>query len=286
MLVSRFQETCKATARGATASVKNMLPCFDSVEFQRSESASGLPKIHRALKPFLAISAIFALQFLALSPVAGAAAQSNAGPAQPPVPTISIALNESLRPALQQVGSSVSRIQIDHWKLSRSWKVQLQSDANSVQQDLAHQLPALLQQAQASPEDLAAQMSLMQNVDALYDVLVRLTLAADLTEKKTDAAMLDNALQDLESARKAAAAQLLQAASSQNQQIVHLQAQLAEGRARANVSGGGPKTIVVENDVTHRSRRRPTHHKAPTSTKPAPKSTPNATRSSTDKPPS
>lgn len=288
MLVSRFQGTFKATARGARASVKNMPPRFDLVEFPSSESASAFPKIYRALRPFLAASAIVALQFLILSPVAGTVvAQSNAEPApQPQVPTIPLALNESLRPALEQVGSSVGRIQIDHWRLSRSWKVQLQSDADSIAQDLAHQLPMLFQQAQASPEDLGVQMRLMQNVDALYDVLVRLTLAADLTEKKTDAATLDNALQQLESARKAAAGQLLQAASSQNQQIVHLQAQLAEGRAGENVSGGSPKTIVVDNGVTHRTRHRPTHHKAPMSTKPAPKSTPNPTHSPTDKPPS
>ncbi len=288
MLTSQCQGTFKATARGARASVKDMPLCFDLVEFPCSRSPSTFPKIHRTLMPFLAASAIVAVQFLMLSPVAGAAvAQSNAEPAsQPQVPTIPLALNESLRPALEQVGSSVGRIQIDHWKLSRSWKVQLQSDADSIAQDLAHQLPALFQQAQASPEDLGAQMRLMQNVDALYDVLVRLTLAADLTEKKTDAATLDNALQQLESSRKAAAGQLLQAASSQNQQIVHLRAQLAEGHSGENVSGGGPKTIVVDNGVIHRTRHRTTHYRKPTSTKPTPKSTPTVTHSSADKPPS
>ena len=80
----------------------------------------------------------------------------------------------------------------------------MQSDADSITSDLSHQLPGLLQQAQATPTALDAQMRVMQNVDALYDVLVRLTLAADLTEKKSDAALLDNALQQLEAARKTA----------------------------------------------------------------------------------
>ena len=77
----------------------------------------------------------------------------------------------------------------------------------------------------------------MQNVDALYDVLVRLTMAADLAEKKPAAALLDSALDRLESARKAATGQLVQAAALQNQQLVQLQARMQENAADENVSG-------------------------------------------------
>ena len=155
-----------------------------------------------------------------LTPRASAAGlQANAATPSAQVETPSPAISDSLRPALEQVGHSVSQIQIDHWKVSKSWKEQLQSDADSITGDLSHQLPGLLQQAQATPNALDAQLRVMQNVDALYDVLVRLTLAADMTEKKSDAALLDSALERLESARKAATAQLVTAAAQQHQQL-------------------------------------------------------------------
>ncbi len=137
----------------------------------------------------------------------------------------------------------------------------MQSDADSIQQDLSHQLPGLFEQVQASPTSLDAQLRVMQNVDALYDVLVRLTMAADLAEKKTDAALLDSALDRLESARKAATGQLVQAAALQNQQLVQLQARMQENAADENVSGAHAKTIVVDNETRSGTKHRTVHHR-------------------------
>ncbi|HTU49316.1 MAG TPA: hypothetical protein VMF56_01910 [Acidobacteriaceae bacterium] len=204
------------------------------------------------------------LQVLILTPRASAAAlQSNATAPSAQVGTVSPAISESLRPALEQVGHSVSQIQIDHWKVSKSWKEQLQSDADSITNDLSHQLPGLLQQAQTTPTALDAQLRAMQNVDALYDVLVRLTLAADLTEKKSDAALLDSALERLEAARKSATAQLMAAAAQQHQQLADLQARIEAIQASHTVSTTHGKTIVVDNEVRHERVHHYTHHKKP-----------------------
>ncbi|MGO8720147.1 MAG: hypothetical protein ACLQMO_13160 [Acidobacteriaceae bacterium] len=227
-----------------------------------SEFPSARSPAPSVTRGFLGASILFFLQLAILTPSASAAVfQSNAdAPPQSEVASLSPTFNESLRPALQQVANTVGQIHIDHWKLSKSWKVQLQSDADSIQQDLSHRLPELFQQAQASPTALDAQMRLMQNVDALYDVLIRLTMAADLTEKKTDAAMLDNALERLESARKMATGQLMGAAALENQRLVQLQSRVRESSVGENVSGHA-KTIVVENDVRHETRHHATHHR-------------------------
>jgi hypothetical protein len=174
----------------------------------------------------------------------------------------------------------VSQIQIDHWKVSKSWKDQLQSDADSITSDLSHQLPGLFQQAQATPTAIDAQLRVMQNVDALYDVLVRLTLAADLTERKSDAAQLDSALERLEAARKTATAQLMAAAAQQHQQLSDLQARMEAIQASSTVPTTHGKTIVVDNEVRHGTLHHTTHHKKPS---PSTKSQPNAAPSSSDK---
>ena len=229
-------------------------------------------------------SALFLLQVLMLTPRASAAGlQSNAATPSAQVETPSPAISDSLRPALEQVGHSVSQIQIDHWKVSKSWKEQLQSDADSITGDLSHQLPGLLQQAQATPAALDAQLRVMQNVDALYDVLVRLTLAADMTEKKSDAALLDSALERLESARKAATAQLVTAAAQQHQQLSDLQARMEAMQASHPVSTTHGKTIVVDNEVRHERPHHTTHHKKP-SPSTSIKSQPNTPASTGNKP--
>lgn len=275
MFATQFKGIFKATAQVQGASVKGMKKDLDAAQRRSSDSGAMLTKTGVALRFCLAISAILLLQFFILAPMArAAAAQSNVemGP-QSEAASLPPAFGESLRPALAQVGSSVGQIHIDRWKLSRNWKAQLQSDADSIQQDLSHQLPALFEQAQASPTALDAQMRVMQNVDALYDVMVRLTMAANLTEKKTDAAMLDNALQRLESARKAASGQMLQAASLQGQQIVHLRMQVEGGQTGEPVSTG-MKTIVVDNSVVHHARHRTRRVRKPKPVRPASKSSP------------
>ena len=203
------------------------------------------------------------LQVFILTPRASAAGlQSNAAAPSAQAAMVSPAISESLRPALEQVGQSVGQIQIDHWKVSKSWKEQLQNDADSISSDLSHQLPGLLQQAQATPTALDAQLRLMQNVDALYDVLVRLTLAAELTEKKSDAALLDSALERLEAARKTATTQLVSAAAQQDRQLTELRARAEAIQASEGISTHG-KTIVVENEVRHGRVHHTTHHKKP-----------------------
>ncbi|MHB1937749.1 MAG: hypothetical protein ACYCOR_14340 [Acidobacteriaceae bacterium] len=234
-----------------------------------------------AMRALLAALILFSLQVLILTPKASAAGlQSNAAAApSSEAATLYPALSESLRPALEQAGNSVGQIQIDRWKLSKSWKTQLQSDADSITYDLSRQLPALFHQAQASPTALDAQLNVIQNVDALYDVLVRLTMAADMTGKKADAAMLDGALQRLEAARKAATAQLVSAAAAQHRQLLQLQARMEASQANQNISGAHGKTIVVDNEIRRRPVHHTTHRKKPAASTSGAKSQPNGAQS-------
>jgi hypothetical protein len=285
MRATQLKEMFKATALLQRASVLGMSETVALTRTLNSEFPPARSQASSVTRGILGASTLFFLQLVMLIPAASATGlQSNADvPSLSEVASLSPTFNESLRPALQQVGDSVGRINIDHWKLSKSWKVQLQNDANSIQQDLSHQLPDLFQQAQASPTALDAQMRVMQNVDALYDVLVRLTMAANLTEKKSDAAMLNSALERLESARKIATGQLVREAALENRRLVQLQARVEENTSGENVSGHA-KTIVVDNEVRHTTRRRTTHHRKTVHSSTDAKSGANAAQSSAGKP--
>ncbi|MES2223115.1 MAG: hypothetical protein V4587_19360 [Acidobacteriota bacterium] len=247
----------EATAQSRGASVQDMSEKPATIRALHCDRASVHFQVPWLLRGLIVAIFPLLLQVLILTPKASAGGLQSeaAAPSNP-------SLSESLSPALDQVGHSVGQIQIDHWKVSKNWKEQLQSDANSISNDLSHQLPGLLQQAQSTPAALDAQLRLMQNVNALYDVLVRLTLAADLTEKKSDAALLNSALERLEAAKKKATTSLIATAAQQHQQLTDLTARVEAIQASGNVSAPHGKTIVVDNDARHTPVHH-THHKKP-----------------------
>lgn len=187
-----------------------------------------------------------------------ARAQNAAQAAPAAGPTIS----DIYQPALNEVGGALRQVDVSRWKLSRQWKAQVASDVNSIQQDLSGPLAGLLQKAQANPAALRPRMDVARNVDALYDVMVRVTTAANLTGK-SDAAVLDNALQRLEQARKAAADGLLTQVQTQDQELAELRAKMQVVQRVEQEAAEHPKTIFVDNGVSHRkAHHRASHHKA------------------------
>ncbi len=201
----------------------------------------------------LALVVVFGTMAL---PVAAMAQATAGGTTQATAPSMAQPFGETLAPALQQVGSSLGQIRIDRWKLSRGSKAQVQNDVSSIQQDLSSQLPDLLQAAQTSPVTIGPRLAVLRNVDALYDVLVRVTTTANLSAGKTDVAVLNSALQGLESARKSSADELLKATAAQDQEIIQFRAQIQAARSAEAVKEEHPKTIVVNNRVRNRKKRR------------------------------
>lgn len=210
-----------------------------------------------------------ALTFFALVPAALTRAAQTGAPASAAAtgeaqtstpagtPVSAPMLSENLVPALHQVQQAVGQIHVDHWKLPRQLKRQFQEDSNSIQNDLSAQMPSLLQTAQAAPQTLEPQLSVMHNVDALYDVLVRLGTAANIAGGKEDAELLADAMQQLEAARKASADQLLTAATTQDQQVTAFRKQLAALQSATHPAAGNPHKIVVDNDLSSHAK----HHK-------------------------
>ena len=194
-------------------------------------------------------------------------APPNAIPAPGSASTPTLAPCEAIRPLSSVVASAVDAVDVGHWKLSRQGKFEIQGDIDSIRRDISGPLPALLDQAKAKPTELAPQWSVVENVNALYDVLVRVTTTATLAASRPEAALLAETEDQLAAARKNLTEQLVAATGSQDKNLAVLRTQLA-AMAASEMAARSQK-IIVENSTPRRPRppikkaRRPFHAPAP-----------------------
>lgn len=215
---------------------------------------------------FKAAPAIFAFCFAALTLQAQAVApQAN----QPVAPQVSALL----RPALANVQGTTAAINISKWKASREVREASLADVESIQRDLGGTLPALMAQADAAPRSIPPAFAVYRNLDALYDVLLRVSQTAELAGPSREAAALASSLKRLEAARTALGDSILNTSRSHEERIVSLEA--AARTARTAPEREKRETVVVDDGpVKHHTRtRRKIVHKKPeqkTTSKPSP----------------
>jgi hypothetical protein len=169
-------------------------------------------------------------------------ARGQAAPAPPPAGAAFPIAN--LRPALANVQNTIANLNIGHWKAPAETRTAVQQDIGSMQRDLNATLPGLVAQAEANPMALSPAFAVFRNLDALYDVLLRVTETAALAGSGSDAASLEDARAGLEDGRGKLGAWLLQSISAQDAQVVHLQTALAARPAAAPAAA--PNKIVVD----------------------------------------
>jgi hypothetical protein len=150
----------------------------------------------------------------------------------------------SLRPALANVQNTIANLSVGHWKAPAETRAAIQQDIGSMQRDLNATLPGLVAQAEANPAALSPAFAVFRNLDALYDVLLRVTETAALAGSGSDAGSLEDARAGLEDGRGKLGAWLLQSISAQDAQVVHLQAAIAARPAPAPAAA--PNKIVVD----------------------------------------
>src|ERR1700691_4964776 len=187
--------------------------------------------------PYSAQLALLTLLFISGSGAASAqAAPPPAGPAPAPAAAVApaptgFAMN-NLRPALANVQNAITNLNVAHWKAPNDIRVTTQQDINSMQRDLNTTLPPLMAQADAAasangPAALAPAFAVFRNLDALYDVLLRVTETAGLAGSASDASSLEDARAGLEDGRAKLGTWLLQAIGAHDAQVVRLQAPVA-----------------------------------------------------------
>ena len=186
--------------------------------------------------------AVLTLLVVSSACVASDAARGQA--AAPPPPGGTGFPVASLRPALANVQNTIANLNVGHWKAPAETRAAVQQDIGSMQRDLNATLPGLVAQAEANPAALSPAFAVFRNLDALYDVLLRVTETAALAGSGSDAASLEDARAGLEDGRGKLGTWLLQSISAQDAQIVHLQAALAARPVAA--PGPAPNKIIVD----------------------------------------
>jgi hypothetical protein len=168
----------------------------------------------------------------------------------------------NLRPALANVQATIGNVNVSRWKASGATRAAVQQDIASMQRDLSATLPGLVTQAEASgPAVLAPSFAVFRNLDALYDVLLRVSETAALAGSEVDAGSLEDARAGLEDGRGKLGAWLLQSIGAQDAQIARLQAPVAHPATSAPT----PAKIVVDDGPDA-----PKPHKKKTVPPPAP----------------
>ncbi len=182
---------------------------------------------------------------------------------QPPAPPQTSTV---LQPTLSELRSTIAGLHIAKWKAPGPVKDEALGNAGSINRDLENTLPALLQQADATPQSVANTFAVYRNFDALYEVLLRVSGTAELAAPDEEAANLAHSLVTLDAARRALADSILSA--SRAQELALQQARQPPPTAAALPP---PASATVVDDGPTAA---PAHRKPKAKPKPAPQATP------------
>lgn len=200
----------------------------------------------------------------ALVAIAASVPAADAQPATP-APT-AVAPSSILQPALSGVQNSTANLNISKWKAPGSVRQATQRDVDSIQNDLGRTLPNLLASADAAPASIPPSFAVYRNVDALYDVLLRVSETADLAAPENEASSVADALQRLEAARTQLGDTILGMSQRQEAQMVALVA--AARSAKASPAAQSHENVI--DDGPAKTTTSKAKKKAPAK-KPAPK---------------
>jgi hypothetical protein len=160
--------------------------------------------------------------------------------------------------------TDLAKLRIEKWKTDGATKKQTLGDVDSVQRNLQNALPEMMEQLRNAPEDMAATFKLYRNLDALYDVLGGLVESAGAFGPKDDFQSLSNDLNGFEGTRKQLAERMNTLATSKEQELVRLRADLKT--AQAAIAAAPPKKVVVDDNEP---AKKPAPKKKPAAKKPA-----------------
>jgi hypothetical protein len=189
-----------------------------------------------------------------------AAQQPGVNPAQPRNQA-GVALGNSL----QQVSISIAHlrralelINVSKWKAPGDVRQTTASDVDSMQRDVSGTLPNLINAALADPSKVSAGFSVYRNVDALYDVLLRVSETAQLAGASRDAGLLEDQRALLENSRTQLGAALLTSAQAQESEIVRLRT----AAVAATPASPPTHTVIDDGPATKPKSRKRTHKPA------------------------
>jgi electron transfer flavoprotein alpha subunit len=153
---------------------------------------------------------------------------------------------------------------VQKWKAPGDVRQTAAADVDSMQRDLSGTLPSLVSAAQASLSKMSPAFAVYRNVDALYDVLLRVSETAQLAGSN-DARRLEDERSELESTRTQLGTALVQATQAQDNEVVQLHNAAA---AAAQAAPPSTKTVVDDGPPAKPKSTRRTRKTTPPSAPP------------------
>lgn len=191
--------------------------------------------------------------------------------ARPPVAYASVSQLNAILTPLQQTAQSMladlGKLRIEKWKTDSTNKQQALANVSSIQRNLQDALPDMIAQLNNAPEDLAASFKLYRNLDALYDVFGSLVESVGAFGNKEEFQSLSNDMNGIESARRTFGERMQKLASSKEDELTHLRAQV---KTLSAAPPPPPKKIIVDDTEPPKKpvKKKTTKPKPPATTTP------------------
>lgn len=168
-----------------------------------------------------------------------------------------------MQPSLDDVLRTLDDLRPEKWKTSGAMRQETAANIDSIRHDLTNTLPPLLAAADRAPDSVAEVLPAYRNIEALYDVLLRVTETGRLSAPREQADALNQALTAVETGRRALG-ERMQAAAVAREQRVHTLEAAAHAAAAAPKAVATPCPAPVTHTTHHRTRRKTTAKKPAT----------------------
>ncbi len=162
-----------------------------------------------------------------------------------------------LQPAIDSVARAGSAVDLNRWKGSNAMREEVDGYLASMQKDIENTLPPLLAAADAAPDSASASLPVLLNVDALYSVLLRVTMVAHTSAPRDQSTALDQSATLLDNARRDLGDALLAAARTQERHTAALQAQVQQQADAAAAQQAVPAAGSAKKTKIGKSRPSP-----------------------------
>jgi hypothetical protein len=169
---------------------------------------------------------IFVTALFANGAVLTAQTSEGAGNAVVPKTARGVLPSAVMQPALDVLKQALGTVRVERWKGPGPLKEETDKNLGSIDRDVNGTLPALLSAADGAPDSVAKVLPAYRNVEALYDVVLRVAGAAKLEAPADQNSALEQALGSLETARRSLGERLQDNAAFQEKRVSDLQAAL------------------------------------------------------------
>lgn len=144
--------------------------------------------------------------------------------------------SESVKPGLDELRQTLASLGVEKWKLPKVVRDSTVANVGSIRRDIDATLPGLLAAADGQPDAVSAMLPVAQNLGALYDVLLRVTVVADAAAPQDQTSALEHSMTSLEGVRRQLGERLQRTAEAQEKKAAGLQKALSAAQAAPAVA--------------------------------------------------